>query len=230
LTGFQSAIEKLTDPHARLLFHLTFNRIANHAQAFGLQQDQIDTLKTSTTSTSTTVIEGGGSPVPPPSSGILSTNNQSGVISYTTQSGDNGALLILSDASSITVTLAASTPPYGIIITNLGAGLATLTPALGTISYPANPSAASMPLPGGQFAIVAFDGTNWFAAIDVLPQTIVPVAGEYLTGYDASTGLFSQSTPAGISATIVTAALTTLGTQGSMTFVDGRLTAQTPAT
>ncbi len=36
--------------------------------------------------------------------------------------------------------------------------------------------------------------------------------------------------PAGISATIVTAQLTTLGAQGSMTFVNGVLTAQTPAT
>ena len=42
----------------------------------------------------------------------------------------------------------------------------------------------------------------------------------------------SWATPAttGVSATIVTAALTTLGTQGSMTFVNGLLTVQTPAT
>ncbi len=63
-----------------------------------------------------------------------------------------------------------------------------------------------------------------------LPATIAPVAGEYLTGYDSTTGLFSASTTAGIDATIVTAALTTLGTQGSMTFTKGILTAQTPAT
>jgi hypothetical protein len=63
-----------------------------------------------------------------------------------------------------------------------------------------------------------------------LPATIAPVAGEYLTGYDATTGAFSQSTPAGISVTITTAALTVGGTQGSQTFTDGILTAQTPAT
>lgn len=68
------------------------------------------------------------------------------------------------------------------------------------------------------------------SGLPLLPNTIAPVAGEYLTGYDASTGNFSQSTPAGISATIVTAALTGGGTQGSMTFVDGILTAQVPAT
>ena len=66
--------------------------------------------------------------------------------------------------------------------------------------------------------------------LPTLPATKTPVAGEYLTGYDSTTGLFSQSTPAGISVTITTAALTTLGTQGSQTFTNGILTAQTPAT
>lgn len=63
-----------------------------------------------------------------------------------------------------------------------------------------------------------------------LPNTLTPVAGEYLTGYDSTTGNFSQSTTPGISATIVTAQLTPTGAQGSMTFVDGILTASTPAT
>lgn len=63
-----------------------------------------------------------------------------------------------------------------------------------------------------------------------LPATKAPVTGEYLTGYDASTGAFSASTPAGISATITTAALTVTGTQGSQTFTNGILTAQTQAT
>jgi len=63
-----------------------------------------------------------------------------------------------------------------------------------------------------------------------VPSTIVPVAGEYLTGYNAGTGAFSISATPGISATIVTAALTVGGTHGSMTYVNGILTAQTPAT
>ncbi len=75
-------------------------------------------------------------------------------------------------------------------------------------------------------------GTGAWTALPAptLPATIAPVAGEYLTGYDATTGNFSQSTPAGISVTITTAALTGGGTQGSMTFTAGILTAQTPAT
>jgi hypothetical protein len=40
----------------------------------------------------------------------------------------------------------------------------------------------------------------------------------------------TQALSTGISATIVTAALTGGGTQGSMTFTNGLLTAQTPAT
>ena len=63
-----------------------------------------------------------------------------------------------------------------------------------------------------------------------LAITKAPVAGEYLTGYDSTTGLFSQSSTPGISGTITTAALTGIGTQGSMTFVDGILTAQVQAT
>jgi hypothetical protein len=63
-----------------------------------------------------------------------------------------------------------------------------------------------------------------------LPVTETPVAGKYLTGYDSTTGAFSVSATAGITDTITTAALTLSGTQGSMTFTDGVLTAQVPAT
>lgn len=76
-------------------------------------------------------------------------------------------------------------------------------------------------------------GTGAWTALPpppTVPSTIAPVAGEYLTGYNSGTGVFSQSTPAGISVTITTAALTIGGIQGSQTFTNGILTAQTPAT
>lgn len=79
-----------------------------------------------------------------------------------------------------------------------------------------------------------------------LPITITAVLSNWLRSYDATTGLFTASQPAftdligplalaqlpsaGISVTITTAALTLGGTQGSMTFVAGLLTASTPAT
>lgn len=62
------------------------------------------------------------------------------------------------------------------------------------------------------------NGTSPFTASTTIPNTSI-------------TGLGTMSTEnIGISATITTAALTIAGTQGSMTFVNGILTAQTPAT
>lgn len=79
-----------------------------------------------------------------------------------------------------------------------------------------------------------------------LPITIAAVLSNWLRSYDATTGLFTASQPAftdligplalaqlpsaGISVTITTAALTLGGTQGSMTFTGGLLTAQVQAT
>ncbi len=214
-----------------------YNRIGNHAQAFQFQNDKIAAIKT-IGGTITNVISGGGGGGTTIVSNVLIVDNQTGVTSYTTTSGDNGSLLVLNDASPVGVTLAGSTPPYGLFIVNQGTGLVTLTPAApptgsSTITYPANPAAASMPILSSYGAIVGFDGSNWWAmTMPIVPGTHAVVAGEYLTGYDASTGLFSINATAGISGTIVivTAALTTLGTQGSQTFVDGILTAQTPAT
>jgi hypothetical protein len=201
--------------------------------------------------------------------GFGTVNNQSGATSYATLQSDDGALLILSDASAVAVTLNTLTVPFLLFAVNWGAGLATFTPASGTISSIGNLAAANMTLKQGYSAMIVFDGTNWWAetlpvvpvttaavvhewlksydastgaftqtqpaysdisGTPTLPATIAAVAGKYLTAYDASTGLFSASTPAGINATIATAALTLTGTQGSMTFVNGILTAQTPAT
>lgn len=52
--------------------------------------------------------------------------------------------------------------------------------------------------------------------------------------FNANTNMISAgaggSPPSGYTGTITTAKLTTLGSNGSMTFTDGVLTAQTPAT
>lgn len=80
----------------------------------------------------------------------------------------------------------------------------------------------------------------------VIPGNAPAVSSEWINSYDSSSGVFGQSQPAfsdisgqittaqlpstGLSVTIVTAALTVGGTQGSQTFTDGILTAQTPAT
>lgn len=85
-------------------------------------------------------------------------NDQAGHTSYTTQPGDNGALIILNDASPIAVTLGvASGTPWFCWMTNLGAGTATLTPVSGTVN-----GSASFSLLQNYTTIVAFDGVNFW--------------------------------------------------------------------
>jgi hypothetical protein len=111
-------------------------------------------------------------------------NPQQGVTIYATQPSDEGALIILSDASPIAVTLTSAgsipgiTLPWYTFFLNLGSGTATLTPATGTISYPGNLGAASMPVIAEAMALVYFDGTNFWAA-----TVIAGVSGSGTTGY-----------------------------------------------
>lgn len=125
----------------------------------------VSQIQQGTTTTDETINEtggGGGGGLPSMVGGV---NDQAGQTAYTTMPSDNGTLIILNDASAIAVTLGvAATTPWFTVLANLGTGTATLTPATGTISYFANPGAASMPLIGGQWAWVGFDGTNFWAA------------------------------------------------------------------
>lgn len=223
---------------------LIFQKLANHATAFGLQQKKINALKSG--GSTNTVFEGGsGGGSGPSSSSSITVNNQSGVTSYATQSGDNLALVILSNASPIAVSLTTQSPPWACFISNqsaLGGGTVTLTPATGTIN-----GAATLTILPTYGAVIAFDGTNWFAlTLPVVPLGNAGTAHEWIASYNASTGAFTLSQPAfgdisgnlatsqlpttGLTVTITTAQLTTGGTQGSMTFTNGILTAQTPAT
>ena len=180
-------------------------------------------------------------------------NNQAGVTAYTTQQSDYGGYVLLNDASPIAVTLntAGTSPgialPWYATFINFGAGTSTLTPATGTISYPGNIGAASMPIPQYFGAVVVFDGANFSAIIfPASPQSIAAVAHYWLNSYNSSTGAFTATQPAftdisgqittgqlpasGLSVTITTAKLTVGGTQGSMTFTTGILTTQVAAT
>jgi hypothetical protein len=228
----------------------------------------------SSSSTTTTIVEN----LFP---GLGTVNDQAGNTAYTTQTPDNGALLIFNDAGAIAVSPnSAVATPYFFFITNFGAGIATLTPTSGTIN-----GGASFSLPQNYLAVVVFDGTNWkTSALLVIPASIGPTAHEWISAYNAATGTFTLTQPAysdisgtptlpatagptahqwvasynagtgaftltqpsfadisgtlstsqlpaaGLGVTIVTAQLTTLGAQGSMTFTNGILTAQTPAT
>jgi hypothetical protein len=177
-------------------------------------------LHTASTSTTTTVAEttsgGGGGTV----ATVGTVNDQAGNTAYTTMPSDSGSIIILNDASPVAVTLGIGiSTPWFCWFTNLGAGTATLTPAAGTISYFANPAAASMPLKGGYWACIGFDGASFWAASQLVPgitditglsaalALLAPIASPTFTG------TVTEPTPA-----VLTAAVTsTSATAGAAT-------------
>jgi hypothetical protein len=174
---------------------LLYQKLGNHTRAFSHVVNQINTLKPGSTTNNITVdqnvISGGGGG----SSEFLGqglVNDQTGATSYATHPGDNGILLILNDASPVAVTLTTDAAPFYLIITNFGAGTATLTPSTGTIN-----GGASLPLLQNQTVLVSCDSTNWHTtAILVPPQNTPAVAHEWLNSYNAATGAFGQTQPA----------------------------------
>lgn len=275
------------------------NSITDINQAIAAQANQIAALKSPSSSTSS----GSSTTTQVSTENVTTTNiisggvvnNQSGNTTYVTGQRDNGALLIFTDTSPVSVTLNNGvTLPWYCFIYNGGPSDITVTGQQGNIN--SQPSEIITP---GLFSIVFFDGGDyWAAALPIVPATFVPVlhefltgydavtgifsaaqpsftdisgtattnqigtgipsageyvdggtgvwtslpppptvpatispvAGEYLTGYDVVTGIFSKSTPAGLTVTVTTAALTSGGTQGSQTFVGGILTGQVQAT
>ena len=235
---FTPAVSPDVPWNTRVHIQLIYQKLNNHALA-------IASIKPGTTTENVTQVNssggagGGGGML----TGLGGVNNQSGNTAYTTQGSDGGILLVFDDASPVAVTLNTGVGvPWFVFATNLGTGTVTFTPQSGTIN-----GGATFTLPFNYTSIIVFDGTNWFATgLPVVPSTFTAVTHEFLTSYNAATGLFTAAQPAftdisgqittaqapaaGVSATITTAQLTTLGTQGSMTFVNGILTSQTPAT
>jgi hypothetical protein len=185
------AISPDVDWKVRQHLQLIYQKLGNHTQAFSLQQQAIGTLKAGGT---TTVVEGGtgggGSTTPG-----IPVNNQSGVTAYSTQSGDDGALIVFSDASAIAVSLTTQSPPWSCFITNqsaLGGGTVTLTPAEGTVN-----GAATLDILPSYSAILCFDGSNWFAfTVPIVPVGNAGTAHEWVASYNAATGIFGLSQPA----------------------------------
>lgn len=148
--------------------------------------------------------------------------------SYTLQNTDYQGIIIFDSGATVNVTLNSNvTPNFQATILNLGSGSIALATSDGSSI---NNGPSSLTLAPGQGVQVFYANRAWLAyagttVIQIVPQTIAPVAGEYLTGYNAATGLFSKSSPAGVTHTVTLAALTTLGTQGSITFTGGICTA-----
>jgi hypothetical protein len=200
LQTFFPKIDENIPAEVQLHLQLIYQKLNNHALA-------ITTASTkATTISNTTVIQetAGGTPGPPPPpppvspiSALGTVNNQSGATAYTTQPGDNGALLVLSDAAPIAVTLNTGVgSPWMCFVANQGTGTATLTPATGTISYAAHPGAASMPVLGGYCCLIVFEGTNFWAWTEpIVPVNTPGVAHQFLSAYNAVTGVFTQAQP-----------------------------------
>ena len=94
---------------------IIYGKLGNHTQAFSLQQAAINNIKPGG---GTTIVEqgggGGGGPTPGSGNGIP-VNDRSGVTSYATASGDNGALIVLADASPIAVSLISPDASMGLL-------------------------------------------------------------------------------------------------------------------
>lgn len=136
-----------------------------------------------------TATSGGGSTAPT----LGGVNAQTGT-SYTTQQSDYGGLILIESAVAFALTLNSTLAlPYFTTVYNFGAGVVTLTPGpLGSVN-----GNASVRLLANQFAIVFYDGANFWVLITIstvgLPifaNNAAAIAGGlvagdlYLTGSD----------------------------------------------
>jgi len=142
-----------------------------------------------------------------PALGVV--NPQTGLTTYTTQTSDNGLIVLLNDSSPIAVTLNSTVSnPYFTTISNQGSGTATLTPSTGQVN-----GLASITVSGGSFATVYFDGNNWWAENPGSSVGGLPVNNPTFTG--AITGPHYDSN--GATPTIVVGPAAGVG--GSASFV-----------
>jgi hypothetical protein len=166
-TSFRLPGFNLETPDGRANAHrLTTQGIVDLNQAIAALKTQVSSNAKAGATTVTTVVSGGTAPSAPLQfPGLGSKNDQTGNVAYTTQTTDNGALLILSNAAPVAVTLnSAMTTPYFLFITNFGAGATTLTPTTGLVN-----GAASLSLPQNTSVLAVFDGTNWETSALVIP-------------------------------------------------------------
>ncbi|MGO9539627.1 MAG: hypothetical protein ACLPN2_03415 [Terriglobales bacterium] len=160
--------------------------------------------------------------------------------SYTLQNTDYQGVIIFDSGATVNVILNSNvTPNFQATILNLGSGEIALATSDGS---PINNGPSSLTLASGQGVQVFYANRAWLAyagttVIQIVPQSIGPVAHEWLASYDATTGNFTQSQPsfadisgnlaeaqlptAGVTHTVTLAALTGTGTQGSIAFTNG---------
>jgi hypothetical protein len=199
---FEPHIAKL-EPQVQYVIRNLWNSVTDAQNAVPILKAQIDANKSAVASVTNTVTNNSTASetvVQSSSPTIGFVNDQSGNTSYATTQNDYGAYVIFDDASPVAVSLTGAPViqlPWACVLINDGVGLVTVTPSSGTITYPNNLAAASMPIAQGQAAIVVYDGTNFYGVIiPVSPQTIASVTSNWLNSYNSITGIFTTTQPA----------------------------------
>lgn len=183
------ALPEDVHPAVRLALRYTFSGLKDVNDAIVNLMPKVNSQAASITTINNTIpsLSSGGSSTP---STLGKVNDQTGNVTYILQQSDFGALVILNTASPFALSLNSSiTVPFLCVLENFGTGLATLTPTLGLVN-----NLASWPLPGVQFALVFFDGFNWWVT-EVFAQSFLSVPHEWLNSYNALTGVFTATQP-----------------------------------
>jgi hypothetical protein len=206
--SFESQIADLPPEH-QAPFRSAFNALTDIYQAFTAQHAQITSIQSSIaskTSSSTSASSSTTSGVTAPQAANIATqtiqttlnkvNNQTGT-SYTVQNSDYQSMVTLRNAAPVAVTLGGDgtgvNEQFGTYLENLGAGVATLTPAnSATIN-----GAATLQLVQNQGAIAVFDGTSWWAV------TSVPGSGGTITDVIAGTGLSGGGSSGSVTVSLI---------------------------
>lgn len=158
---------------------LLFQGVLDNTQAITALKGQGIVPTTPVTTVTPLVSGGGGGSSAPSTIGTVNLQpNPPASTAYTTAQSDFGGLIVVQSAPAFAYTLDSGlTVPFYVGIINKGAGTVTMTPTTGQVN-----NAASVPLTTGQFALVYFDGVNWWAGVPVSAATVNFADGETPAG------------------------------------------------
>lgn len=111
-------------------------------------------------------------------------------------------LIVLNRATAIAVSLTPSADGWFCTAYNIGAGLATITPAHGQIN-----GASTLELATGQHAMLAYDGTSWHATVAnaVRQVDLDALAADQTADLDAAVASLTSSISGRVASSILTA-------------------------
>lgn len=183
---FQRFIPKMDDPKTDQAIQLAFKGLKDLNDAIVAIHSRTTTVETTVTNiTNATTTTETGTTLP---AGV---NQQSA--DYSLQNSDFGGIVVFQGSGPYAVTLNSGiTTPFFCTVLNLAAADLTCTSDIGqTINNVAN-----LVIHPGYWAVIWFDGLNWWAiALPLSALTFAAVPHNFLTAYDAVTGLFTAAQP-----------------------------------